>query len=419
MKHLHLFITFALIAMLSACSDDTTNDSQLAEITIMMKLPEVNQAVISNATVSITDVNTQQGKQIKTEIVAGNSIKCQVAKNNLYNFRVNAYLQYEENGKTYETIIQGTKDNITVNTDQLTIEIPMYKLEDEGDNDGNNRHKGFVLAEIFCAGTTNMYGAYYYADKYFVIYNNTDHVLYADSLLLLESDFLTVNKQNYIPDIMNDYFAVGAVYMIPGNGKDHPVQPGERILIVDNAIDHTYANPNSWDMTVADYEWYDESTNPQFTDIDNPDVKNLKRIYCYTRTTWSPHTQGFRSYAIATMKTDEDTFINDYYYDYEYHLVGQTGEADMTGTCYKVPNEWIVDAVNMSSQYGFQWIVTAPSLDQGFTYNSEFNFDDTRFNKSARRKVSQRIGDRTVLQDTNNSSDDFEPRVQANPFHKF
>ena len=80
------------------------------------------------------------------------------------------------------------------------------------------------------------------------------------------------------------------VHMIPGSGRDVPVQPGGKLLIVDNALNHTVANPNSWDMTTADYEWYDESTNPQFTDIDNPKVPNLEKIYCSTLTAWqSPH----------------------------------------------------------------------------------------------------------------------------------
>ena len=34
------------------------------------------------------------------------------------------------------------------------------------------------------------------------IYNNTDHVLYADGLTLLESEFTTTIKYNYTPDIM-------------------------------------------------------------------------------------------------------------------------------------------------------------------------------------------------------------------------
>ena len=276
-----------------------------------------------------------------------------------------------------------------------------------------------MLGEIFCAGTANRQGNYYYADKYFVIYNNTDHVLYADSLVIAESDFLTTMKQEYTPDIMPTDMAVSAMYMIPGSGHDVPVQPGGKLLVVDNAVNHTVANPNSWDMTKADYEWYDESTNPQFTDIDNPNVPNLERIYSSTLTLWSPHSQGFKSYALARMHADRKTFLTDYMYDYTYHLVGQTGEADMTGSAYRLPNSWILDAVNMSVPTLFQWIVTSPTLDKGYTYCADFGWDDSRYGKSVRRKVKAMDGTRAILQDTNNSTDDFEPRTKADPFHVF
>lgn len=166
-------------------------------------------------------------------------------------------------------------------------------------------------------------------------------------------------------------------------------------------------------------EWYDESTNPQFSDVDNPNVPNLERIYSKTQTMWSPHTQGFKSYAIATMKTDKMSFLIDYMYNYEAHIVGATGEGYITGMCFKMPNEWIVDAVNMSAQQDYQWIVTSPKLDRGFTFSSLFAFDDSRFNKSVRRKVISRVNDRAILMDTNNSTEDFEPRVTADPYHVF
>ena len=306
----------------------------------------------------------------------------------------------------------------------LTRESPVAELKlqvtSQPDADpADIAYRGFVLGEIFCAGTANKQGNYYYADKYFIIYNNTDHVLYADSLVIAESDFLTTMKQTYTPDIMATDMAVSAMYMIPGSGHDVPVQPGGKLLVVDNAVNHTVANPNSWNMTTADYEWYDESTNPQYTDIDNPNVPNLERIYSSTLTLWSPHTQGFKSYALARMHTDKKTFLTDYMYDYTYHLVGQTGEADMTGSSYRLPNSWILDAVNMSVPALFQWIVTSPTLDKGYTYCADFGWDDSRYGKSVRRKVASMDQGRAILQDTNNSTDDFEPRAKADPFHVF
>lgn len=119
------------------------------------------------------------------------------------------------------------------------------------------------------------------------------------------------------------------------------------------------------------------------------------------------------------MHTSIEKYLTDYVYNYNYHIVAPGGEADMTGKSYKLPNNWILDAVNMSAKTKFQWSVVAPNLDAGFTYSSEIERDGNRFKKSVRRKVVSRDGSRAILMDTNNSTDDFEPQAGANPFHQF
>ena len=125
-------------------------------------------------------------------------------------------------------------------------------------------------------------GKQYNGDQYVKIYNNTDHVLYADGVSLMESKFITVTKYDYTPDIMKEAMTVQAIYTIPGNGTDHPVQPGESLIICDTGMDHRVANPNSFDLSRADFEWYDESSVPAHMDIDSPTVPNLDKYYCYT-----------------------------------------------------------------------------------------------------------------------------------------
>jgi hypothetical protein len=39
----------------------------------------------------------------------------------------------------------------------------------------------------------------------------------------------------------------------------------------------------------------------------------------------------------------------------------------MDETAVKILNEWITDAVNLSVQDSYQWVVTSPSLDMGWT----------------------------------------------------
>lgn len=90
-----------------------------------------------------------------------------------------------------------------------------------------NSKADFVIEEVYFAGSTTPEGKQYLADQYIKIYNNSDSVLYADGLVILESAFKTSQKYDYTPDVMSQAMVVQSVYAIPGNGKDYPIQPGE------------------------------------------------------------------------------------------------------------------------------------------------------------------------------------------------
>lgn len=424
MKTFRLFMILLCVTAIASCSNDdgSSVDTTPTDLKIMFQLPDgyADDATLTDLSLTLTDINTQRKTTFNGNAAEDLSITLKAVPGGYYRIDATGKLNYRNKdlvGKQVDVLAYS--EGIILTREAPIAALKLQVTSQPEADPADIAYRGFVLGEIFCAGTANRQGNYYYADKYFVIYNNTDHVLYADSLVIAESDFLTTMKQEYTPDIMPTDMAVSAMYMIPGSGHDVPVQPGGKLLVVDNAVNHTVANPNSWDMTKADYEWYDESTNPQFTDIDNPNVPNLERIYSSTLTLWSPHSQGFKSYALARMHADRKTFLTDYMYDYTYHLVGQTGEADMTGSAYRLPNSWILDAVNMSVPALFQWIVTSPTLDKGYTYCADFGWDDSRYGKSVRRKVKAMDGTRAILQDTNNSTDDFEPRTKADPFHVF
>lgn len=267
----------------------------------------------------------------------------------------------------------------------------------------------FVIEEIFFAGTLQPSGNQYYGDDYVKIYNNTDHVLYADGLTLLESKFVTTEKFDYYPDIMNECMSVQALYTIPGSGTDHPVKPGESLLIADTGIDHRVANPNSFDLSNAQFEWYDLSTQPAHLDIDSPTVPNLDRWYCYTHSFFVLHNRGFRAWALARIPMEKDEYLRQNLYRYNYVVVVAAGTYPMSQQAYKVRNEWIVDAVNCSVEAMRVWNVTDASLDCGWTHCGNMDHDRTRYFHSVRRKMLYVRDGRAVLQDTNNSTEDFNP----------
>lgn len=394
-----------LLLVAAACEE---HEQQSGKLCLTLVMPSGYEDYdISKVEISAKNVNT--GRVVVLGMSRQDGDWCVVMDEGLYDVTVSAVMR---DGDTDELSAIGYKEAVYLKSSDTRLSIDMVVQEkDKG---------GWVIAEIFFTGTVTPQGKQYNGDKYFRIFNNSDSVMYADGIILLEADFLTVSKRNYTPDIMSEAFTVQALYRVPGDGTTYPVQPGHSILIVDNALDHRSANPNSFDLTKADFEWYDVSTRPSVLDVENPEVTNLEKIYCYTLTIWVPHNRGFSSYAIGRLPDGmtPEQYLKDYYYDYEYDLVTTAGDFHMSGSGYKFPNEWILDAVNLSVEASFEWIVTAPSLDRGWTHVGSIDHDKSRYGKAVRRKYNG-VGanGRLKLKDTNNSTEDFDAEVSEDPYY--
>lgn len=276
----------------------------------------------------------------------------------------------------------------------------------------------FVIEEIYFMGTALPETGSpdkYQGDQYIKIRNNTDEDLYADGMLLILQSSVLSNMEGEIPaavDFREEYCAGQAFYAIPGSGRDVPVKAGESLIIVNNAQNHLESNPDSWDATTADFEWYDESSNENFLDTDNPAVPNLDKWYAQTLTVHSLHNQGAYGIAIAMPPagTTGEQFLQDHpigdgYYYIFHSPNGSDYEMPIKG--YFVPNEWVLDAVNTGGRNTFGMAPWGTSLDAGYTWCGTEDSDPDRFNKSVIRKT----GADGKLVDTNNSSNDFTPNT--------
>lgn len=276
----------------------------------------------------------------------------------------------------------------------------------------------FVIEEIYFTGTALPETGSpdkYQGDQYIKIRNNTDEDLYADGMLLILQSSVLSNMEGEIPaavDFREEYCAGRAFYAIPGSGRDVPVKAGESLIIVNNAQNHLESNPDSWDATTADFEWYDESSNENFLDTDNPAVPNLDKWYAQTLTVHSLHNRGAYGIAIAMPPagTTGEQFLQDHpigdgYYYIFHSPNGSDYEMPIKG--YFVPNEWVLDAVNTGGRNTFGMAPWGTSLDAGYTWCGTEDSDPDRFNKSVIRKT----GADGKLVDTNNSSNDFTPNT--------
>lgn len=276
----------------------------------------------------------------------------------------------------------------------------------------------FVIEEIYFTGTALPETGSpdkYQGDQYIKIRNNTDEDLYADGMLLILQSSVLSNMEGEIPaavDFREEYCAGQAFYAIPGSGRDVPVKAGESLIIVNNAQNHLESNPDSWDATTADFEWYDESSNENFLDTDNPAVPNLDKWYAQTLTVHSLNNRGAYGIAIAMPPagTTGEQFLQDHpigdgYY-YIFHSPNSS-DYEMPIKGYFVPNEWVLDAVNTGGRNTFGMAPWGTSLDAGYTWCGTEDSDPDRFNKSVIRKT----GADGKLVDTNNSSNDFTPNT--------
>ena len=400
MKKLSIFsicVAASLALPFFSCSDEPVVPTVEASIEIVR--PEgIDDLQILKETVVFR--NLSSGEEMRFDSTEGLAIPV-----GIYECSYEAEATYVNAGDEESAVVEGrligNAESVQVTAAGFKLVLPVYLSVDKDD---------FIFEEIFFTGTRRASGSSYIGDTYFKIYNNTDHVLYADGLAICESKFKSTQFYTYTPDIRQDEMTVHAIYVIPGNGTEHPVAPGESLVICDTGIDHRISNPNSFDLSDADFEWYDESTNPSHTDIDSPTVPNLDKWYCYTLTVFVPHNRGFSSFALARIPIGKEAYLSDYYYDYEYTIYVPAGTFPMSSSAYRLPNEWIVDGVNCSVETDRQWNVLPPSIDAGWTHCGAMDFDENRFFKSIRRKMLYLTDDGIrVLKDTNNSTADFNP----------
>ena len=382
-----LCIGFCLQLVFISCQKDY--EIQHSGLKILFKIPEgIENATLSNVVLTFREANT--GIISKTTVDTQGNLSESLPTGS-YSITVEGNIAYEQSNNHINSKIKGYKDGIGIKGEDLSLILDLFLVDESA---------GFIFKEIFFTGTQTPENKAYNGDKYFILYNNSEDTLYADGLIVAQSTFLTTTKREYTPDVMHEAFTTSDLFMIPGSGKDHPVLPGKELLIANNAINHLEYNANSFNLQHADFEIQLLSS----INVDNPEVENAVTI----SGSMVMHNRGFTSYALARLPEGMsiDQFKKDYQYTYSY----QNGTREISVNGYKLPNTFIIDAVNLTVPAKFEWIVTAPQLDMGWTYCGKVDQDASRYGKTVLRKVLTKNPDgRVIYQDTNNSTVDFIP----------
>ena len=266
-----------------------------------------------------------------------------------------------------------------------------------------------LIEEIYFAGSalpTTGKPDKHNGDQYIKITNNSEELLYADGIIISEAKYPSTLNYEFLEPIKDKYCGVGTAYVIPGNGTDVPVKPGTSLIIANNALNHTETNPNAFDLSNADFEWYDKSTVAAQQDIDNPDVPNLDVWFSYTNSYFVLHKQGFQGLIISLPPygIGMDNFLKDYKWEGDYINHSKAGDFNMSiSKAYKIPNQWVIDGVNLSLEVKFFANSWDDSIDSGYTGCGKIDQDPDKYGKSVLRKKNEN----GKLIDTNNSTNDF------------
>lgn len=387
----------------NACSSDDNNNLNGDEqtfVTFWINDPQDTKIEeIKEMTIKLVELNANT----KTELVYQGDRKIQKAlPTGTYDISVEGVITHKVNGVLEESKVSNFIKGVVISGREMTKTIDLVF---------KGASTGFVIEEIFFAGTKTPEGYQYTSDQYFKITNNSDEVLYLDGMLFVQSKFMTNDKQDYKPNIMAEAFSAGVVLQFPGKGKEHAVEPGKSVIFAENAINHKEFNSNSIDLTNADFQNYREDVH------DVVGLKAAKMVNIYDELVIN--IQGNYAYALVKLPEGMTTakLVVDNLYDYEYDMIFGGESYPNADSAIKIPNSWIVDAVNLGVAEEYQWNVTSPSIDMGYTSITQHKGDEGRYGKGVRRRVlGKNSTGNNILKDTNNSTVDFEAGVRPSLF---
>lgn len=384
----NIFVCSVLALGFTACSDD--DPAPIYDVTFSQNVPA--GYTIKSQTINFTEINTGT----VTTVTSTTGLQLNAGT---YNIDASAKAtDADGNEKSLRAVAQ----NVVITESTHSVNLSWFFF---------NPDNSLVFSEIYVSGSLKADGKGALYDTFFRIYNNTDEVQYADGLAICESKFTNSNALTVLTEANKpeNNFTTQVVYVIPGNGTDVAIQPGQSIKIADQAIDWTEQVPNALDHRDADFEWYDEVTTGSVRDTDNPQVPNLNKWFSYSATIWLPNMQCNKSYALVRMPAGitAEKYLADYVGNYKY--LSSTGKETNGTKAYLIPNSWILDGVNLCVAQDLKQTSLAPSVDMGIASIAIENSVANRTGKKfVRRTAGKSPAGNTILMDTNDSAKDFE-----------
>ena len=262
-------------------------------------------------------------------------------------------------------------------------------------------NRSLVIGKVYFAGAKDDNNKNYLHARYVELFNQSDEPVNVKGLYigLVESNSTPAYTLEQLHSEYNDSVVMlKQIFQIPTD-QDYMVEPGGTVLLTNSAIDHSTNGASSQpNLLTADFEAKDEKGKT----VNNPAVKGLNLIYTNTGGLSYMNILQSGPSSIVIFRTDAN--INDWPVVYNYGKTKGTQQIAM-------PKRFIIDAVEIL-KYKATGVETANKrfyndLDAGYT---NINSTTGYTGEVVYRKTSTRKGKdgHKILQDTNNSSDDFK-----------
>ena len=380
-------------AVLFSCTD---NNDTSSTVTATVKLEAAADVTIPEGAVfTVTATNFDTKQEISVEAENMTAVFTDLIPGR-YTF-MTSYISEENDDKQ---IFSGAITNASLLEDtELTMKITSVSAS------------GIVLKELYYNASKTSANKPYLKEQFYEIYNNSNKTVYVDGLcfghLMPEN---ATGKANYdwgTQYPVSDYVFFARIMQVPGTpgtDKNYPLNPGESIILCQYATDHTVPelNPNSIDLSSCEFEWYE----PSNTNQTDQNAINLEMAFPINPSSpykvWNTTTNGP---AFAIFFPIEE-FSNDKV------AVDQTNGVS---TSYPVSTSIIIDAVEaIKDETQVQNKRVPVSLDAGYIWVTDDNGEPAiQVGKSIVRKVQGTASDgHVILQDTNNTTNDFELKTR-------
>lgn len=244
MKRILYILTVILAAACTDMKNSNPYEESLNVLTVTALYPEGYQGFdLEGSLAVVEEMNTGNRYSVPTDAAGCFSLSL---PNGIYRINVS--------GRFDRDVFNGAADKVVISGFDVAMSLPL----------SYSRAGSIVIKELYCGGCKMLpQEGNYQGDQYFILHNNDYNVQYLDSLCFgtLSPNNSTgtnpwVSKNESTGEtIFPDFLPIiQAVWQMPGDGDDFPLQPGEdAVICLRGAIDHTLQYPLSVNLNKPDY----------------------------------------------------------------------------------------------------------------------------------------------------------------------